>query len=294
MKVFAGIDIGGTKVRIGLVDGENEVQVLSEKIPVENYSEAPDLVKAIADEINRQVDSHADFKLAGVGIGAPGPLDAEHEVVLDTPNTAIIQHFPLADEFRKHFEVPVSMSNDANVFVLGEAVSGAGRDADLVYGITLGTGYGHGFVWDRRILIGANGTATEYGLAPFGDGCFEDHVSGRGLVRHYEHVSGAILEGPEIYKLAQEGDVHALSAWSLLGRAIAQSLIYVTKLLDPEIIVVGGSLAAGFEFFIDSLWDELTPRLYEAQKGQLRIEKALLGDQAPIVGAAAMVSTQVR
>ena len=272
------------------MDQQSEVLTLSEKIPVMDYENASDLVSAVVEEINRQVESDPVFELAGVGIGSPGPLDARHEVVLDTPNTPIIQQFPLADEFRKHFTVPVKMSNDANVFVLGEAVAGAGRDEELVYGITLGTGYGHGFVWNRQVLNGAHGTATEYGLAPYGEGSFEDHVSGRGLARHYEHVSGSRLEGPEIFELAQQGDVHALAAWSLLGRAIAQSLIYVTHLLDPGIIVIGGSLAAGYDYFIESLWDELDPRLFESQRGNLRIELAQLGDQAPIIGAAALVS----
>ena len=182
------------------------------------------------------------------------------------------------------------MNNDANVFVLGEAISGAGKGEAFVYGITLGTGYCHGFVWDGRILSGAHGTATEYGMAPYNDGTFEDYASGPALERNYANISGDSRTGLQIFKLALDKDPNALAAWSLLGRSVGHSLVYVTHLLDPGIIVVGGSLAAGFEFFIDSLREVVDAHLFENQKGRLRIEPAELGDAAPVIGSALLIS----
>jgi len=284
----AGVDIGGTKVRIGLVDEAYEVAALSEKLPVKDFENASELFAAIAVEIQNQMDT-VGGELIGVGLGCPGPLNAGHTKVMYTPNTPILQYVPAVAEMERHVKVPVKMSNDANVFVLGEAMGGAAKGREYVYGITLGTGYGHGFVWNGRILSGAHGVATEFGIAPYADSTFEEFVSGRGLVRHYEQVSGKRLEGPEIFDRAQQGEAEALAAWSMLGRYIAHSLVYVFHLLDPEIVVIGGSLAAGYDFFIDALRDELEPRILEGQRGEIHILPAALGDAAPIIGAAALI-----
>ncbi|NQV14886.1 ROK family protein, partial [bacterium] len=225
----------------------------------------------------------------GVGVGAPGPLDDKHEVVLETPNTPIIQNYPLVARLQDHFDVPVKMNNDANVFVLGEAISGAGAGEDYVYGITLGTGYGHGFVWEKRILSGAHGTATEYGLAPYNDGTFEDYASGPALERNYKNIAGKAKSGLEIFELAQIGDANALAAWSLLGRSVGHSLVYVNHLLDPGIIVIGGSLASGFDFFIGALREVVDAHLFSNQLGRIRIVPAELGDAAAVIGAASLI-----
>ena len=290
MKVRAGVDIGGTKVRIGLVGEDGELLLLMDKIAMTKFEKGDELMLVIANKIKAQVAGHSDYELVGVGVGAPGPLNDTHDSVMETPNTPIIQNYPLVARLQAHFDVPIKMNNDANVFVLGEAISGAGKGEAFVYGITLGTGYGHGFVWDGRILSGAHGTATEYGLAPYNDGTFEDYASGPALERNYESIAGESRTGLQIYKLAQTGNANALAAWSLLGRSVGHSLVYVTHLLDPGIIVVGGSLAAGFEFFIDSLREVVDAHLFDNQKGKLRIEPSELGDAAPVIGSALLIS----
>jgi len=290
MKVRAGVDIGGTKVRIGLVGEQGELLLLAEKIAMSQFKHGDELMLAIAETIKAQLSDHPDYELIGVGVGAPGPLNDTHDSVMETPNTPIIQNYPLVARLQSHFDIPVKMNNDANVFVLGEAISGAGKGEAYVYGITLGTGYGHGFVWDGRILSGAHGTATEYGLAPYNDGTFEDYASGPALERNYQSISGEFKTGLQIYELARKKDPSALAAWSLLGRSVGHSLVYVNHLLDPGIIVVGGSLAAGFEFFIDSLREVVDAHLFENQRGRLRIVAAELGDAAPIIGSALLIS----
>ena len=290
MKVRAGVDIGGTKVRIGLVGEKGELLLLLDKIAMSRFEHGDELMQVIAETIKASIADHSDYELVGVGVGAPGPLNDTHESVMETPNTPIIQNYPLVARLGAHFDVPVKMNNDANVFVLGEAVSGAGKGEAFVYGITLGTGYGHGFVWDGRILSGAHGTATEYGLAPYNDGTFEDYASGPALERNYASISGESRTGLQIFQLAQEGNAHALAAWSLLGRSVGHSLVYVTHLLDPGIIVIGGSLAAGFEFFIESLREVVDAHLFENQRGRLRIEPAELGDAAPVIGSALLIN----
>jgi len=289
IKVRAGVDIGGTKIRIGLINGSGELVGLADKIAMSQFEQGDDLMSAIADTIKNMVSKSTEYELVGVGVGAPGPLDDKHEVVLETPNTPIIQNYPLVARLQDHFDVPVKMNNDANVFVLGEAISGAGAGEDYVYGITLGTGYGHGFVWEKRILSGAHGTATEYGLAPYNDGTFEDYASGPALERNYKNIAGKAKSGLEIFELAQIGDANALAAWSLLGRSVGHSLVYVNHLLDPGIIVIGGSLASGFDFFIGALREVVDAHLFSNQLGRIRIVPAELGDAAAVIGAASLI-----
>ncbi len=290
VKVRAGIDIGGTKVRIGLVGEAGELLLLFDKIAMSNFKHGDELMQSIANTIQDQIAATPDYELIGVGVGAPGPLNDTHDSVMETPNTPIIQNYPLVARLQAYFDVPVKMNNDANVFVLGEAISGAGKGETFVYGITLGTGFGHGFVWDGKILSGAHGTATEYGLAPYRDKTFEYYASGPALERNYASISGESKTGHQIFMLAQDGNADAMAAWSLLGRSVGDSLVYVTHLLDPGIIVVGGSLAVGFEFFIDSLREVVDAHLFENQKGKLRIEQAKLGDAAPVIGSALLIS----
>lgn len=272
-----------------MVDDGGKILHLADKLAVSGFATGEEMVLAVFEKINSILAENPGFELAGVGIGAPGPLNADFTEVLDTPNTPIIQNFPLVAEFKKHFTCPVLMNNDANVFVLGEANAGAGKGETFVYGITLGTGYGHGFVWDGKILSGAHGTATEYGLAPYNDGTFETYASGPALERNYMNISGEDKPGVKIFELAKAGDPHALAAWSLLGRSVGHSLVYVNHLLDPGIIVVGGSLATGFDFFIDSLMEVVDAHLFPNQKGNLRIVPAELGDAAPVIGAASLI-----
>ena len=289
MLVRAGVDVGGTKIRIGLVADDGSLITLADKIAMQQFNNGDDLMASIAETIKVLVAKTPGAVLRGVGVGAPGPLNDDHTEVMETPNTPTIQNYPLVARLQKYFDIPVKMNNDANVFVLGEAISGAGKGESLVYGIALGTGYGHGFVWDGRILSGAHGTATEYGLAPYNEGTFEDYASGPALERHYAHISGETRRGVEIFELAKAGDPNARAAWSLLGKSIGHSLVYVTHLLDPGIIVVGGSLAQGFDLFIDAVWEVVNAHLFQNQKGKLRIEPAELGDAAPVIGAAALI-----
>jgi|FLOH01.1.fsa_nt_gi glucokinase len=288
MLVRIGIDIGGTKVRVGVVESDGNVLRLSPKLDVTKYSKGEMLIDDIIQMIHDILLPNEE--LVGIGIGSPGPLDAERRRVLDTPNLTILQHYPLVEHFEKQFNCPIKLNNDANVFALGEANYGAAKGHRFVYGITLGTGFGNAFIWDGQILDGSTGTATEFGNAPYGEYEFEDFLSGRGLERCYTHFSGKKATGPEIYELASAGDELALSAWSEVGKALGTALIFIQKLLDPSIVVVGGSLAAGMKFMEPALWDVLLPRQWEAQKKSFKIVQSILGDSAPIVGAAALIS----
>ncbi len=288
-KVRIGVDLGGTKARIGVVDDQGRVLTLGGKIFVKEFHEAPVLVKVVSREIRRLLKLNHEWDLTGIGIGSPGPLDKARQRVLNTPNLTILANFDLVDAIRRHFEVPVVMNNDANVFTLGEALYGAGKGMDVVYGMTLGTGFGNGLVYKGKIFDGAHGVATEYGLAPYAESIVEDYVAGRALERYYKEFAQKNLTGVEINKLAEAGNNLAIRAWKLLGYHLGQALIPVVRLIDPEVLVVGGSLAVGFKWIYKAAWPILEELLWEEQAGSLALVSAQLGAAAPIIGAAALI-----
>ncbi len=283
----AGVDIGGTKVRIGLVDNNGELFPQQLTLRVADYSSGKDFARDIA-KVIRSLATQAQGILLGVGLGCPGPLDARREVVLETPHLPFLHGFPLVAEVQRYFQVPVRMNNDANLFVLGEALYGAGKGLDPVYGMTLGTGFGHGFVWGGRILDGAHGAATEYGHAPYLEGTYEDFVSAAGVSRLYQQLTGEYCAPVEISTRAAAGDEAARATWARFGEAVGTAIVHVMKMLDPAIVVIGGAMRGAFEWFAPRMEEVVRPTLWSSQR-DLTIVPASLGDGAPLIGAAALI-----
>ncbi|MCF7797103.1 MAG: ROK family protein [Lentisphaeria bacterium] len=293
-KVRVGIDLGGTKARIGVVDEAGKLLTLGDKIFVKDFTSATVLVKALVKDIQKILRTNTQWELAGIGIGSPGPLDKSRRRVLNTPNLKLLAYFDLVKAFAGHFSQPVVMNNDANVFTLGEALYGAGRGMDVVYGMTLGTGFGNGLVWRGEIFDGAHGVATEYGLAPYAEDVVEHYVSGRALERYYKDFTNQKLSGAEIFKLAEGEDELAIRAFKLLGYHLGKALIPVVRLIDPKMMIIGGSLAAGFPWIYEAAWPILKDLLWDEQEGSLELVPAKLGDAAPVIGAAALIPSGMK
>lgn len=285
------IDFGGTKIRAGVSDTGG--RILAE--PVTNPTEAERSADAVVGNIVRTLTAAAERAgvtvgdLIGVGVGSPGPLDLDTGTILNPPNLPTLHNFPLADELERRTNVPVFVNNDANVFVLGEARFGAGRGARIVYGVTLGTGFGSGFIIDGAIYGGATGTAAEIWCFPHRDGIIEDYVSGRGVKRFYRERAGEDREPKEIAELAREGHRAAREAWAEFGSHLGIGLAYVVDVADPEVIVVGGSLSRQYELFRDAMEGALRAHINPLPKERLRVVPAELGEAAPLVGAASLV-----
>jgi fructokinase len=193
-----------------------------------------------------------------VGISLPGIVDGAAGTVRAV-NLPWLDHRPLADDLADRLGRPVRLANDANCFVLSEAVDGAAAGAPVVFGIILGTGVGGGIVVGRRILSGANALAGEWGhnplpwrepadgpLEPCGcgrAGCIETLLCGGGLARLHLRLTGESATPPEILARATGGDAAAICTLDHHADALARALAAVINLLDPDIVVVGGGLS---------------------------------------------------
>jgi glucokinase len=292
MKEYIGcIDFGGTKTRAGIADTAGKILAEPATSPTE-ANRKPEAIVATIVETLRKAAATGGIQIAdliGVGVGSPGPLDLDTGTILNPPNLPTLQNFPLKASLEELTNLPVFVNNDANVFVLGEAWFGAGRGARIVYGVTLGTGFGSGFVIDGKIYGGATGTAAEIWCFPYGDSIIEEYVSGRAVKRFYREHSGNEAEPKEIAEKAQRGDQLARKAWEEFGHHLGMALAYVVDVVDPEVIVVGGSISQQYDLFEKTMEKILREKINPLPRQRLRVLPAELGDAAPLIGAASLV-----
>lgn len=290
-KIVVGIDFGGTKIKFGLVLENGTILGETLIIPTNSSRRGDEIVGSMIEGIERIVqDSELSIqKIKGIGIGSPGPLDLKKGIILKAPNLPTLHFFPLKQTLENYFNLPVAINNDANCFVLGEACFGSAKNASIVCGATLGTGFGFGIVIDHNIFEGSTGTAAEVWRSPYADRNFEDYGSARAIIRVYQQITDQELDAKEIFILAQENDQDALAAWTEFGVHLGKILAIITNVLDPDIIVIGGSVSHAWQFFYNSLIENLYENINQAPREHLQVVRAALGDNAGLMGAAALL-----
>ncbi|MCK5738203.1 ROK family protein [bacterium] len=289
-KLAAGIDLGGTKIRAGLVTETGSVigEVITLATPVTEGTEAilAELEKSVKMALG---NTYTMEDLAGVGIGAPGPLSIYDGKILTPQNLKPLHDCLLRDVLTSRLKTPVFLNNDANAFALAESFFGAAKDASVAIGITLGTGLGCGITFDNKLYIGRTETAAEIWCSPYGDGILEDVLSGTGLQNLYKKSTGEFVPGVEIAGRAKYGEPAALDTWQEFGTHLGRALAWLVNMLDPDVIVIGGSVSNSFELFEIPTRESLHKFINPMPKGNVVVSPAQLGDDAGFIGAAALV-----
>lgn len=267
-----GIDLGGTKIAATLLDsGLDSGGGERARHRADTPRDYDGTLEALAGTV-AALEGRAGGAGAGtVGVSLPGIVDAAAGTVRAV-NLPWLDGRPFADDLARALGRPVRIANDANCFVLSEAVDGAAAGAEVVFGIILGTGVGGGIVVDRRIRPGANALAGEWGHTPLPwrrdedgppercgcgrVGCVETLLCGAGLARLHVRRTGERLAPPEIAARAQEGDAAAAATLAHHADALARALAAVINLLDPDAVVVGGGLSnlPGLYEAVPALW----------------------------------------
>jgi glucokinase len=290
-KYAIGVDLGGTKVRLGLVD-EN-YQVIGETPRLNTFDcltgdEVVDRIRQGVDlllKINNLEKNH----IKGIGVGSPGPLDPYTGYIKETLNLKSIRNYPLGKSLAEVTNMKVCVDNDANCFGLGEQKAGKAKGMHHVIVGTLGTGFGFAYILNGNVLHGATGTAAEIGMLPFRDGIYEDYVTGRGLRAMHLQLAGEELDPKIISEKAFQGDEKALKTFEKYGEAVAYTLLPFIAALDPEIIVLGGSVSVNWPFFQQSLDTTIRNHIFANQKESLKIVKSEMGEIAAVIGAAGLL-----
>jgi fructokinase len=290
-----GIDLGGTKTETVALSPSGEV-VAQERVPTIKGDYAA-TISTISGLVNRT--EALIGQTCTVGIGMPGAASRDTGLVKNANSTWLIGK-PLQKDLEDALSRPVRLQNDANCFAVSEAIDGAGKGAEIVFGVILGTGVGAGIAIRGTCLEGRNAIAGEWGHnplpAPMDDerpgplcycgrhGCIETFLSGPAFERQYAEAGGDEITARDIEALAAAGDPRADAALGKYEERLARALAHVVNILDPDVIVLGGGLSN-----IRRLYDTV-PRLWEphvfSDSVKTRLSPPLHGDSSGVRGAA--------
>ncbi|HZQ34504.1 MAG TPA: ROK family protein [Dehalococcoidia bacterium] len=308
------IDLGGTKILTAVVASSGEVRS-SDRIAT-RAGEGPDAVCEEMVASLRRACGQAGTKLdalTGIGVSAAGPLDAGRGVLTEPPNLPGWKDVPLGRMLHGRCDLRVVLENDANAAALGEFVFGAGRGTrDMVY-ITVSTGVGGGVVCGGRLYRGASGAAGEIGhmtIAYRGErcgcgraGCLEAYASGTAIAREGRHAAesggspalaaqaagGQAIDAEAVARAAEAGDAAAAAILARAAEYLGVGLMNTVHLFNPELIVLGGGVSNLRARVIEPAIAFMRDHAFPTMAGAVRVAYAARGDEAPVLGAAALV-----
>jgi glucokinase len=274
-RALVGVDLGGTNVRAGAVRGERVTGRAVRRISGKAAE------KVVLQEIFETIDEVVDGEVAGIGIGVPSVVDVERGIVYAVENIPTWREVHLKEKLESRYGCPAHVNNDANAFALGELHFGKGRGYRNLVGLTIGTGLGAGIIIDGRLYSGPNCGAGEIGSIPYRDSTVERYAAGQ----FFEHEAG--VGGEVVFERARTGDAEALRLFHAFGVELGHAFLTILYAYDPELIVVGGSIARAFEFFEAGVRERLKSFAYQHALEKLVITPSETEDVA-ILGAAAL------
>ncbi|MEJ2141650.1 MAG: ROK family protein [Gammaproteobacteria bacterium] len=294
-----GIDLGGTKIEgIALDDNGEELVRYRVNTPQHDYTATLNTIINLVNQIEDETRQSGS-----VGIGIPGAISPATSLVKNANSTWLIGK-PLDKDLAEKLGKPVRIANDANCFVMSEATDGAGKDAEIVFGVIIGTGTGGGITINRQLVVGSNAIAGEWGHNPLPwpgpselpgqdcycgkQGCIETFLSGPGFARWFAHEFNTHAEkplsAPDIVYLAEQGNQAAEQALEQYEDRMARALSSVINIIDPHVIVLGGGMSN-----IQRLYENV-PRIWGRYIFSDTVHTRLLanvhGDSSGVRGAA--------
>jgi glucokinase len=287
MQEVAGIDLGGTNIKIGRFD-QNGNCTKHFSIPTPQPSTPEAVLEAIWQGLAQIVSSFD--KLQAIGICTPGPADAAGRVARLAINLDGWKDIPVAGFLQDRTNLPVVVANDGNCAGLGEAWLGAGRGYQNIIMLTLGTGVGGAILIDGKLYTGRHGAGGELGLITLAadgpkcnsgnQGSLEQHISALAVLRE----TGK--QPAEWAELAAAGEPQALEFWRKYGYYLGVGLTSLVYVLTPELIILGGGIAASSKFFLPAAEKEIADRVLLPSRQDLKIVTAELGNKSGMLGAA--------
>ncbi len=290
-----GIDLGGSKIEIvALADDGGELLRRRIATPQGDYlatvMAVAGLVEAAEDELGQR---------GSVGVGIPGAESQQTGLIKNANSTCLIGK-PLQRDLQALLQREVRLANDANCFALSEAIDGSGRDAEIVFGVILGTGVGGGIVVRQQVVVGANAIAGEWGHNPLPglraddqplpacycgrQGCVETYLSGPALAADHARHTGDTLDAATIEQRAAAGDGTCEATLLRYEDRLGRGLAAVINLLDPQVIVLGGGLS-NMQRLYRNLPERCAPHVF-SDTVCTRFLPPLHGDSSGVRGAA--------
>jgi glucokinase len=270
-----GIDLGGTNISAGLVT-ENDLHNISfRKI------NASGSVEEVLEQLFSVTDELINSSVSSIGIGVPGLIDDDKEMVFDVYNIPSWKEVPLKKWMEDRYHLPVKINNDANCFALGEFYFGKGKDCNSMIGLTIGTGLGSGLILNKKLFTGKTYGAGEFGMIDYLDKYYEYYASGQYFQNVYQ------IDGEVVFKNAIKGDAAALKMYEEMGFHLGNAIKMILYALDIELIVLGGSVRHAYPYFSKTMWQQIKTTAFQKSANDLRIEVSELKNSG-ILGAAAL------
>ena len=281
-----GIDLGGTAIKLGRFNCDGEL--LAELQVSTPQPAVPGAVTMALCEAVEQLDP--DRQASVVGVGLPGPMDPAARVARICINLPGWENVPLAEWMESRLDRAVTLANDGNCAVVGEAWLGAARGFTDVVLLTLGTGVGGGVILNNQLFTGHNGAAAEPGLIvvqPDGPAC---NSGNQGSLEQYASIAAlrrlCDREPLQLSALADAGDSEAIAIWSRYGSRLGVGVASLVYLFTPQLVLLGGGLSGAIHHFLPAVQDEVDARVQEVSREGLKILPCALGNGAGRLGAA--------
>ena len=293
---YIGVDVGGTSVKLGIVDDKGQVHLRKEAVYTEAGSTAP-VMDVIIGSIRELADASIGIEaFSGIGVSAAGCINSvEGKVAINGGNVPNWSHTEVCSILRKEFDIPVTLANDANCAILGEFWTGAAKGYTDVLGITLGTGVGGGVITGGRLLEGSHGFAGELGHFPTHaggdhcicglDGCFERYASTSSMIRSAIDIDPEFRNGKALFSAAAAGEMHAKSILDNRITEIAYGIAGFVHVFDPQLVLIGGGVSAQKEMLVKPLGEKVLSMIMPDFAADLEFKAAALGNDAGMVGA---------
>ena len=303
--VFAA-DVGGTHIRAAAVDQDGKI-LLRTKQSTPQANDPDEIVRALVNAVREGEKLGIANEITAVSVVVPGTVDVEKGMVVRAPNVPSLNGFHLTDALSSELNRSALIENDANAAAVGEMWLGAGLGKRTIVCVTLGTGVGGGIVLDGKLWRGVDGAAAEIGhmcVDPFGGvacgcgsrGCLEVYASATAIVRMTREAKprypDSVLDEKEeltsqtIFDAGVAGDELALEVFRRMGVYLGIGLANLINILNPEMIVIGGGLANGWQLFEKNMRQQVAERAFPLLAARVQIVRAACGDDAGLLGAA--------
>lgn len=314
-KLRIGVDVGGTNIKIALVDTEGKISY-SKTFPTRaemgyeyTINSMKEAIATLLNETNNNKDT-----IEGIGFGFPGQIDYKNGVVKYSPNIPGWVEVPIAAEIEKEFYIQTRVDNDVRCAALGELNFGAGIGCENLICITVGTGIGSGLIVNGKLVRGASNAAGEIGHIKLqmndgplcgcgGTGCLEAFASGPAIVAlaeeyikggkstKYREMADEEITPYIVAEAAKQGDAVARSIFAKMGEYIGFGLASVVNLLNPEKIIVGGGVADAGEILLTPIKETLLRRAMHIAGSTVQVVPAQLGNTAGVIGASLLIES---
>ncbi len=302
------VDLGGTHLRAATIDTQGKfINRLKERTPLTD--DPGNIVRALAMALRdgQHVSAALRDQVRSLSIVVPGTVDAKTGKVIKAPNLPCLDGFHLAGALADELHLPVILENDGNAAAIGEMWQGGARGRRSFLFVTLGTGVGGGIILDGKLWRGANNSAAEIGhmsVEPFGGvacgcgsrGCLEVYASATAIVRMAREAKprhsasclsvGEGLTAEDVYRAGKQGDALAIEVFHCMGAYLGVGLANLINILNPEMIVIGGGVAGGWDLFEKDVRHQVDEHAFPLPASECQIVLAECGDDAGLLGAA--------